>query len=184
MPEPTDRQLLATVARPKSASIEAVRQAIEMLYDRHAPSLLAFAARQIGDAAAAEDILQDVFVTVARKSGAFLGGGRSGESARGWLLAIAGNRVRDLRRKSQRRRRREATVARSEVVDSGEPAWLVRDELDQRLAVLAVDQRLAVELRLRDRLPYTEVAAALGVSLRTAKNRVADGLARLREARG
>lgn len=183
MREPPDRDLLAAVAAGHGAGPEAraaARSALEMLYDRHAAAVLHLAERLLGDGWA-EDVLQDVFVTVARHAGRYRG--CRNPSARGWLLAIAGNRARDLRRGERRQRRREEEVARPGVVA---PASTPedRDELDVRLAGLPEGQRLALELRLRHGLGFTEVAAAIGVSVRTAKYRVAGALERLRRGEG
>src|SRR5713226_9884981 len=99
---------LALVTGLKSGDQGAMAQ----LYDRYSSVVYAVALRVLGDTGAAEDVLQEVFLQLWRKPGAF-------DSSRGnlgaWLAVIARNRAID----SLRKRRPEADIA--DVVVSVEP---------------------------------------------------------------
>ena len=63
--------------------------ALEELYRRHGLALLSYLIGQVGDAALAEEILQDVMLAVWQGSAAFRGESR----VTTWLLAIARRRA-------------------------------------------------------------------------------------------
>ncbi len=172
-----DRQLLARLAGSSPAE---GRAALAALYARHAGVVLRFLERLLPDPNDAEDVLQDTFLTAARRAGTF-----RGEDLRPWLFAIAGNRVRDALRGRRRRARRERSASRSEAEVA--PTAGGTDEearLERALASVSATERAAVELRHVAGLTHAQVAAVLGVSLRTAQSWSARGLERLRERMG
>ena len=65
------------------------RHAMKLLYARHSVRVSRFALRFVADESVAEDLVNDVFLDVWRKAGAFAG--RSQVST--WLLAIARNKA-------------------------------------------------------------------------------------------
>lgn len=162
-----DRELLARLCGgpPRQAS-----DALAELYARHAGAVLRFLGRLL-DPHLAEDVLQDTFLTASRRAHGCRGG-----DARPWLLAIAGNRARDLRRAGSRRSAREKAAARSEEVAPAHAA-----ELEPVLRALADRDRVVLELRFTQDLTHAQVAAVLGVSERTAKSWAARALEHLRE---
>jgi len=141
--------------------------------------------RMLG-AAAAEDAAQEAFINAYRRLSSFRGG-----SFRAWLLRIAANICCD-----ELRRRRRSAASLEAVLEAGSPADVsshqagpeeeaLRRELgrhlQQGLAALPADQRLAVILRDIHGLSYEELTEALGCSLGTVKSRIARGRARMRE---
>lgn len=165
-----DRELLACLeGGPPSAA----RTALAALYARHGGAVLRFLRRLLKDAHDAEDVLQDTFLTLTRRAGAF-----RGDDALPWLLAIAGNRARDLRRRGGRRARREQAASRPEAV-GGERA--PAPDLEQALGALGERDRAVVELRYVQGLTHAMVASTLGVSVRTAKTWAARALDALRQ---
>jgi RNA polymerase sigma-70 factor (ECF subfamily) len=62
--EQTDREMLALVARED-------QQAFSRLYDRLSGPLYSVALRMLGDAAEAQDALQDVFLQLWRRAGSY-----------------------------------------------------------------------------------------------------------------
>src|SRR5881397_3872558 len=75
------------------------RAALRALYDRHAPWLLQRLSRRCADPGVVEEVLQDTFVAVWRRPGAYSG---TGEPA-AWLWGIAVRRLIDaLRRRTVR----------------------------------------------------------------------------------
>jgi len=142
--------------------------------------------RMLGSAAA-EDAAQEAFITAYRRLDSFRGG-----SFRAWLLRIAANICCD----ELRRRRRRPAASLEAALEAGSPAdvpsYLAGPEeealrrelarhLQQGLATVPAEQRLAIILRDIHGLSYEELAEALSCSLGTVKSRIARGRARMRE---
>jgi len=72
--------------------------ALEMLYERAAPQLLAVLLRMLGSRTAAEDALQDVFIRIWQQASQF---DRIKGRAMAWMVAIARNRAIDVQRVSR-----------------------------------------------------------------------------------
>ena len=90
-----DRDILARVAAGQLG-------ALEELYDRYRPMAYSIALRVTGDAALAEDVLQDAFLGAWRHAGRYVEGKGSVKT---WLLAIVHHRAIDAIR-----RRRPTTI--------------------------------------------------------------------------
>jgi len=155
-------------------------QAMAQVYDRYSPIVYSVALRVLGDTAAAEDILQEVFMQLWRSPDAF-DAGRG--SLPGWLAVITRNRAID----SLRKRRAETDIA--EVVVSIEPDLTNRAEwsralekIRSALASMASPQRSALEMAFFEGLTHTEIAAKTGEPLGTIKTRIRAGLLTLRKA--
>lgn len=149
------------------------------LVSRHGDRLWAVALRTLGDREEAADAVQDAWVSAYRKAGSF----RGDAAVSTWLHRIVVNACLD----RVRRARVRPTVALPEVGSTTEPADR-RDQigsqetaLDVRaaLALLPVEQRVAVVLVDVQDLPVSEAAAILQVPLGTVKSRCARGRARL-----
>ena len=149
----------------------------EMLYRRHAGSLLAMTVRLLANRGEAEEIVQDTFVTAFEQLGTL----REPGAVRGWLGQIAVNLV--------RRRFRRGRLMRFLGLDRGaDDATLeaLADpgiSTDQRAELALVDRllrgmkpalRLAWMLRRVDGLELGEVASLCDCSLATVKRRIAD----------
>jgi len=150
------------------------------LYDRCAPIVYSVALRILRDSAAAEDILQDVFMQLWRNPDAF---DASRGSLPGWLAVIARNRAID----SLRKRRAETDI--SEVVVSIEPDLVSEAEWNRALEKIRSalgrmpgPQRSALEMAFFEGLTHSEIAAKTGEPLGTIKTRIRAGLVSLRKA--
>jgi RNA polymerase sigma-70 factor (ECF subfamily) len=137
------------------------------------------ALRVLGDTAAAEDILQDIFIQVWRNPTLF-------NSQRGgigpWLAVIARNRAIDVLRK----RHPEDDIA--DVVVSVTPDMTGDAERNQAmekvrgaLTSMPAEQRNALEMAYFQGLTHTEIAAKTGEPLGTIKTRIRSGLTALRK---
>lgn len=124
-----------------------------------------------GDSASAEDVLQDVFVALARDGAA----ARQARDLRAWLLVCCLNRARDLVRK-----RKRAPVAADGLdgrfaagVGPGEAAE--RTEEAERIAAalgeIPAEQREVVVLRVYGRLKFREISELLDTSINTVQSR-------------
>jgi len=149
----------------------------EMLYRRHAGSLLAMTVRLLANRGEAEETVQDTFVTAFEQLGTL----REPGAVRGWLGQIAVNLV--------RRRFRRGRLMRFLGLDRGaDDATLeaLADpgiSTDQRAELALVDRllrgmkpalRLAWMLRRVDGLELGEVASLCDCSLATIKRRIAE----------
>jgi RNA polymerase sigma-70 factor (ECF subfamily) len=160
-------------------------QALDPLHERYGPVLTSLAARQL-DRPAAEEIVQDVFLTVWQHAGRF-------DPQRGrfrpWVYQITRRRIINELRRRRSRPQVEADPEGALLGGLVDDAPEVVDKLasDERraavrgaLAVLPQPQREAVTLAFLDEMTHEEVAGALCVPLGTTKTRIRTGLLKLR----
>lgn len=148
------------------------QQAIAELYDRHAQRLLNYLAHLTGDADAAEDLVQELFVIVWRDAARF----RGQSTVRTWLFGIAHH----LGMTALRRKRTLPLdeSAGDSLADPGpDPDALAalaidRERLAQALQALPAPHRAVVELVFYHGLAQAEVAQILGCPLGTVKSRL------------
>ena len=153
---------------------------IERLYDEHAQPLYAFLLNFIRDEAGTRDLLQEMFVKLARDP-KLLAGVRE---ERAFLIRLAHNAAIDLIRRRGARDRTRANFA-AEMISPFAPASdpdekYFRDELAGALGALPEEQRAVVHLKLWEELTFEEIAAALDISPNTAASRYRYGLDKLR----
>ena len=170
------------VRRSRKGDLDAFNTLVQV-YQRQVYNLCL---RMLGSAAA-EDAAQETFINAYRRLSSFRGG-----SFRAWLLRIAANICCDelRRRRSRSEASLEAALEVGTPVDvsshlAGPEDEALRRELGQHLqqglAALPAEQRLAIILRDIHGLSYEELTDALGCSLGTVKSRIARGRARMRE---
>jgi len=155
--------------------------ALAELYDAHAPRLRRFARTLVGESAAAEDLVHEVFVALPRALRRFRGDGELGS----FLLSIAANKARNHVRHAMRDR--AALVrARAEPVEHGlSPEHAVQNDelrsaLNRALDGLPLKQRLAFVLCDVESMGSEQVAAVLGVPAATVRTRLHHARAALR----
>jgi len=153
---------------------------LERLYDEHAQPLYAFLLNFTRDEADTHDVLQDIFVKLARQP-ELLDGIRD---ERAFLIRLAHNAAIDLiRRRGGRERTRENFAA--DIISPFAPAkdpdeQTFRTELAAALAELPPDQRAVVHLKLWEGLTFEQIALALDIPQNTAASRYRYGLDKLR----
>lgn len=163
-------------------------KALELLYDRYAGAVYGLALRMLGSNQAAEEIVQDTFWRVWRRSATF-------QSGRGqvvsWLLGIAHNLCID----ELRRLRARAPLIYDDAEQSiltglaqdgpsvDEEVWLRerRKVIREALSQLPPEQRNAIELAFFGGLSQREIAEQTLEPLGTVKTRVRLGLRKLKE---
>lgn len=170
------------------------RAAFAALYEATSAHLYAVVLRINRDRAQAEDVLQEVYVTLWRSAGGY-------DAAQGqpltWLTSIARNRAIDSLRRQQARPRLQSTTTSGDDEDSEHdmldaiaddapgPLELLSRAADARALTACLDelsaaQRQSVALAFYDGLSHSEVAAQLGQPLGTVKSWVRRALIALR----
>ena len=151
------------VAVRKSAR-GAVRPDLEEVFRRDYQFVVGVAARVLGSRDQAEDVAQEVFLSLGRSSVP------AGE-ARGWLSAAAAHTALNVLRSGRRRASREevAATAHNRVAPDVAEAVVTSEERARVRAALArLPRKHAVAVVLRHSgLSYAEVAAALDMSPRS-----------------
>lgn len=168
-----DRDLIRSYARDGSEG------AFRALVGRHVNLVYATAVRQVGDAGLAEEITQNVFVTLARKAPRLAGH----ETIAGWLHRTALLEAKSrFRTEMRRRRREEVAAALAEVGNPGrDPIEDLTPLLDEALLELRERDRLALVLRFLEERSLREVGAVLGIDEEAARKRVTRALQRVSE---
>lgn len=170
-----------TAAEAIGRSVLRDESGLRAAHRAHAGELFRFALRQLGDAGAAEDVVQEVFLRAWRSAESF--DVRRG-SLRVWLFAIARNLVVDQARRRAVRPVQpvgtEALVALAGGDGGFDEATMTAWTVEEGLRRLSDEHRVAlVETYLRGRT-YAEVAVELGVPAGTVRSRVFYGLKALR----
>lgn len=155
-------------------------QAMGELYDLYSSLVYSVALRVLGDPAAAEDVLQEVFMQVWRNPEAF-------DSARGslpaWLAVITRNRAIDfLRRRRPEAEWSDAIVSIDPEFASDAERGRVVEKIRDILKGLPAAQRSALEMAFFEGLTHAEIAQKIGDPLGTVKTRIRTGLLALRKA--
>jgi RNA polymerase sigma-70 factor, ECF subfamily len=162
-------------------------RAFEALVRRYQRWVFTLVLRMAGDRADAEDLAQEVFLKAYRGLSSFRGGSRFST----WLYAIASHHcLNHLASRGYRTRRETRSDAQTDASGRVLPAGVERvaDEapgpdaaLEQRdlrraiedaLAHMTADHRMAVVLRDIQGLSYEEIADTLGVELGTVRSRL------------
>jgi RNA polymerase sigma-70 factor (ECF subfamily) len=174
----TDTSSLSLVASVRDGDNAALAQ----LYDQHAGALLAFARRLLGDQAAAEDLVHEVFIAAPRAFARFQGHA----SVRTFLISIAINHARHHLRGASRRRAATERLAREPETALGTPEEQASRQglaqaLNAALDVLPLDQRVAFVLCEVEERSSREVAEIVGAPEATVRTRLFHAKRKLRE---
>jgi RNA polymerase sigma-70 factor (ECF subfamily) len=157
--------------------------ALREVYDQYASFVYGVAVRVIGDARAAEDVSQDVFVSFWERPGAF---DPARGSLRTWLGTLTHRRAVDhVRREEAGRRRAERDAGRAVAapdVEEMATALLTAERVRAALDELPEGQRRAVQLAYFGGRTYRQVAETLGIPEGTAKSRMRLALRRIADA--
>jgi RNA polymerase sigma-70 factor (ECF subfamily) len=158
--------------------------ALAALYDRHAGVAYGLAHRITGDAGAAEDALQEAFVSLWRQAPRF---DASRGQVRAWLLTIVHHKAVDIVRRRANRPERTLPDGAEEFLEAhGRPDEIAEASLDARAVREAVsripaDQRKTVEMAYFMGMTHVEIAEAMGVPVGTVKSRLRIAMDKMRE---
>ncbi len=157
-------------------------EAFEAIYRAYGPYVYNVVYRMLHHADDAQDVTQEVFVTVYRKLKTF----EFRSSLKTWLYRIATNLA--INHAKKREREQHRTVALDEKMASvlaTDPAQgaverhLQREQVSVLLKALNPDQRACLVLRDFEGLTYEEIAAALDINLNTVRSRLKRGREKL-----
>lgn len=154
---------------------------LERLYDAHAQTLFAFVLQLTRDEADTRDVLQDLFIKIAKNHSFF----DTVKDERGFLIRLAHNQAIDLMRRRGTRTRAQEQLGQASVElfahnadpDSAE----FQGALSAALEELPPDQRAVVQLKLWEGWTFEAIAESLQISLNTAASRYRYGIDKLRD---
>ena len=172
--QPSDADLVAAISRREEPALEAI-------FNRHGGAVQAVAKRVLRDPALAEDIVQDVFVSLWDGPGGF---DANRGSLRTYLTTIAHRRAVDVVRSETARTKRQDRYEPTPQPDIDEVVWMNSLSASVREAVedLSDGEKDAISLAYFSGLTYVEVANALGQPEGTVKSRIRSGMSKLRVA--
>jgi RNA polymerase sigma-70 factor (ECF subfamily) len=158
--------------------------AFAALYDRHSRMAFGLAYRMLEDPSAAEDVVQEAFLSLWRQAESF----RPEKAAvRTWLLSIVHHRAVDRLRRGGSREVSEAILEgaperadESINIEHEVGATLEAQQIREALNTLPPDQRRAIELAYFGGHSHSEIARLLGVPMGTVKGRLRIGLQKMR----
>jgi len=179
-----DQQLMARIANGDQS-------AFSLLYDRLSGPLYSLALKMLGDAAEAEDALQEACLQIWRRASAY---DPKHSSVFSWAVLLTRGKVIDRLRARGRRFRVVATSIEDEATpmetSEASTAETAADALDRNetarhvrsiLGSLPPDQREAIQMAFFSGLAHHDIAKQLNQPLGTVKARIRRGLLRLRE---
>jgi len=155
------------------------REALARVYEKYVDAMLTLALGLLNHRAAAEDVVQDVFLSFARSAKDL----RAQGSLRSYLATCVLNRVRDNRRQRRRQVCRDTEFCGSVESAGPEQAVVLVEEaarLNRAVAELPEEQREVVLLRLKANLKFRDIARLQHTSINTVLGRYRYGLDRLR----
>ena len=178
----SDEQLMGCVARGET-------EAIELLYERYAATIMGLAIKMLGEPVAAEEVVQETFWRVWRNADSFQA--KQGRFST-WLFGIARNLCVDLWRK---KKVRPSLILHSDDsyhldqlsdqnLDVAELTWtsIKHTQVRAAMATLPAPQRHVLELAYFWGLTRQEIAEELTIPLGTVHTRARLGLQKLRQA--
>lgn len=175
---PSDERVIDLIA-------QASPEGIEMLYDRYGRLAYTLALRVLGDAAAAEDVVQEAFLAVWRRAASYR---PERGSLRTWVCSIVHHRAIDRLRGRSGRARLDLSLDKAPPDVALSDTWetvaadLERDHIRRALGELPDEQRRTIELAYYAGYSQSEISSLMSVPLGTVKGRTRMALRRLRSS--
>ncbi len=164
------------------------QEALATLYDRYVRRVYGMAVQKLSDPAEAQDITQDVFLTVWNRAQTFNALKGKTES---WLLTVAHHKIIDrLRVKRLDSQAAESVMKENAVLGDAEFAnpldQAVKSDEGARvrkaLQALPDDQRTVLTMAYFNGLSQSQISEKLNLPLGTVKNRIRSGMKQLKTA--
>lgn len=165
----SDESLMARVARGD-------RNALEILYDRHAARVLGFSLQLVAERAAAEELLQETFWQVWQRAVTFQSEQRSFTS---WLFTIV--RTLNTAANFQRNATQQGSM---KTIDHDSILHPTFEETQVRKALRSLphEQRQVIDMAYFQGMTRQEIANSMGETLDTISSLARQGLRKLQEA--
>src|SRR5665213_3882404 len=169
----TDRQLMQQIRQKQP-------EALSRIYDLYSTLVYSVAMRVLRDSAAAEDVMQEVFLKIWQQPDSFAD---QRGSLCGWLAVVTRNRAIDRIRGSKQFDNVD-DLQLSNNVDLGAEAEreIMLGKVRAVLATMPTDQREAMEMAFFEGHTHTEIAEHTGQPLGTIKTRIRSALITIRKA--
>jgi RNA polymerase sigma-70 factor, ECF subfamily len=159
-------------------------RSFEVLYDRHGKVAWSLAFRLLGEREAAEDLVQEAFLSVWNGAAGY---SQAKGSVRTWILSILHHRAVDRLRQVSASRRRQEALEQVAMIEPAAPdaaevaiARVEATEVRSALADVPGDQREVLRLAYYGGYTHHEIAGMLSLPLGTVKSRMRLGLERVR----
>jgi RNA polymerase sigma-70 factor (ECF subfamily) len=166
----TDEQLLAAIG-------EQDRAALAVLYERHAPWLLARLTRRCADPNLVDQAVQDTFLAIWRRPTSHRGTG----AVAAWIWGIGIRRLIDQLRKQRPVALSEFKEAVTVSAEDEVLAGIEHGGLESTLNTLSPELRAVVQATILDGLTSREAARLLGIPTGTVKTRLQRAKRQLRQ---
>jgi len=163
--------------RLQRGRVDALRQ----IYDKYKLALLKLAILLTGDVHQSEDAVQDVFLKLAESYDRISDHG----NLKNFLITCLVNRIRTLRRDSQRHQTAQLDGTATEMPRVRPPdQWAVVNEqlrrISEAMRELPAEQREVVTLRFEGAMEFAEIARIQIASINTVQGRYRYGMGKLR----
>ena len=157
------------------------KDSFRAIYDKYADDLIYLAANLLNDTSAAEDVVQDVFVSFVQTRKKI----HIKDNLKGYLLTSVANRCRDSLRRNKRQINYMENHSANMMTALNNPVQrLIHEEelkkLSCALTGLPYQQREVILLRLHGNLKFRQIAKIRNVSIKTAQSQYRYGLEKLR----
>src|SRR5688500_19982581 len=151
-------------------------QAFEVIYERHSAAAFSLAYRMVGTRNAAEDVVQEAFLSLWRSGARY---DRARGSVRTWVLGIVHHRAIDALRRAtvhdKRRASDEGIEERFEAADRTDVEVARREEASTvrtAMDTLPTEQSQVIQLAYFGGFSHSEIAEMLGMPIGTVKGRM------------
>jgi RNA polymerase sigma-70 factor (ECF subfamily) len=157
------------------------RAALARIYEKYKNNLLKTATGLLNQTSVAEDIVHDVFVSLAQSADRLKLSG----NLKSYLATCVANRVRNSNRAKQLQRAISLDETEPVIRDSDKPdRWIIHNEelsnLNNAMAQLPYHQREVVILHVQGGMKFKAIAKSQNVSINTVQSRYRYGLDKLR----
>ncbi len=159
--------------------------ALDEIYGRYGRSVYGLVYRILGEASAAEDVVQEVFLKVWRQPVSY---NAERGSLGSWLLGVGHNRAIDVLRRRRTHQEQplpeagEPEIVPDGFVDMADGAAVreASEAVHRALAHIPPEQRRVIEMAFFEGKTHVEIAEELAEPLGTAKTRIRLGMRKLR----